>query len=227
VHPLSPYSLDSKGEKPPIARKGQPGGIGYRDWLALTYGLGEDQRSALVIDRALAGSLEFRLWATGGDFDNMKLRGWYDAVMPVTTVPPVSRVRFVNEVQTLIDSANAAAIFLNVRVREAWSRENGDPAVRQSFWDATEDVFFEIVPELAAAASDGLAAAVPVRRRWLRTVRDEALRLFDQWTIRGPMEVLELKRVVTARGGLQVDLYRKKPMKELWKSVREPAEVEE
>jgi hypothetical protein len=40
------------------------------------------------------------------------------------------------------------------------------------------------------------------------------------------MEALNLAKVVTARGGLQSDLYRKKPMKDLWKSVREPAEVE-
>jgi CRISPR system Cascade subunit CasA len=229
MHPLSPYSLDPKGEKPPIARKGKPGGIGYRDWLALTFGLGDDQKPALVVERALSADLGdegLRLWAMGGDFDNMKLRAWYDAVMPVVTVLPAERVRLVNEVQSIIESAAAAANFLSARVREAWIVDHSDPIVRQSFWDATESNFFAVVQELVEVAPRELEAAVPIRRRWLCTLRDQAFCLFDQWTVRGPMEALNLAKVVTARGGLQSDLYRKKPMKDLWKSVREPAEVE-
>lgn len=226
MHPLSPYTLDAKGEKPPIARKGQPGGLGYRDWLALTFGVGADQVPAAVVTHALNAGLGqegVRLWASGGDFDNIKLRAWYDSMMPVSGVAPEVRSRFVNEVQAWLDAAGACAGFLSTRVKEAWNTSTADPVVRQDFWDQTEALFFECITELMSVIADPTAVTA-TRRTWLRIVQREALRLFDEWAVRGPLEVLNLGRVVTARGGLDSDLRRKKPMKVLWQFVRETKE---
>jgi len=35
IHPLTPYRIDPKKEKPPLSLKGQEGGLGYRHWLGL------------------------------------------------------------------------------------------------------------------------------------------------------------------------------------------------
>ncbi|HET9066226.1 MAG TPA: type I-E CRISPR-associated protein Cse1/CasA [Gemmatimonadales bacterium] len=228
MHPLSPYVLDPKGEKPPIARKGQPGGLGYRDWLGLTYGTDADHTAALAVRSFVASApagTTLRLWSSGADFDNMKLRGWYDSVVPLYAVELAMRGRFVREVGALLETAVAGSKLLNDHVKAAWNANLSDPAVRQSFWEATEPAFFEALRDLAAAGQSGDSDQIRVRQQWLRTVRDHALALFDSWTLRGPIESLRLDRVVTSRGKLAGDLYRKKPMKELWQSVRATEEA--
>lgn len=229
LHPLTPYTLDEKHEKPPLSRKGQPGGIGYRDWLALTFGVGEYRLPASAVSKAIdagLGELGVRLWASGGDFDNIKLRSWHDSVMPVVAIEAEHRPLFVNQAQHLIDAANATAKFLGSRVREAWDTEKSDPAVVQSLWDETEGAFFVVIDDLARTAGLGNDAERGVIRGWLRTLRNEALRLFDRWTIRGPLETLDLERVVKARGGLAGDLHKKKPLSDLWKYTSEPVEAQ-
>ncbi len=91
LHPLSPYNYDARGEKPPLAVKGQRGGIGYRHWLGLTLGANERvPDAALVVKRYMRqrrtlplGAEQARLWCFGYDLDNMKARCWYDSILPV------------------------------------------------------------------------------------------------------------------------------------------------
>lgn len=87
-HPLSPYYESKEGWLPVHP---QPGGLGYRHWLAWVLGAASSKsnvRPAEVVARALqlparstGGAL--RLWAYGYDMDNMKARCWYDATLPL------------------------------------------------------------------------------------------------------------------------------------------------
>ncbi|MOA26204.1 hypothetical protein D3C78_1469800 [compost metagenome] len=89
----------------------------------------------------------------------------------------------------------------------------------QSFWQRSEADFYELLEQLAACDLESEAALAPLYRRWLLRTRSLALGLFDDWTMAGPIEDLELGRVVEARAGLGKELNSGKEMKPLWKIV--------
>ncbi|PJA50733.1 MAG: type I-E CRISPR-associated protein Cse1/CasA, partial [Syntrophobacterales bacterium CG_4_9_14_3_um_filter_49_8] len=85
VHPLTPYRFDANKEKPPLSFKGQEGGVGYRDWIALVLAHSDkgecaakcarvymDQRARDIGDQRFA-----RLWCFGYDMNKMQARCWY------------------------------------------------------------------------------------------------------------------------------------------------------
>jgi len=226
VHPLTPYSLDAKGEKPPISSKGRQGGRGYRDWLGLVLGNDEHQPDAArVVSHftAKVGKLQVRLWCFGFDMSNMKALCWYDSTLPVHAVEPDVQRAFAKSVKQLLDSAEEMANALHKQVKAAWFRRPGDvgsePAVPQSFWQGSEATFYRLLGELAALDFDSAAELTPIYHRWLRETRRQALSLFDHWVLSGPLEDQDMQRVVKARAALAKDLNGGKALKPLWDIV--------
>ncbi|MBE7376856.1 type I-E CRISPR-associated protein Cse1/CasA [Pseudomonas lopnurensis] len=227
VHPLTPYSLDAKGEKPPLSIKGQRGGIAYRHWLGLTLGNEDKQPEAARVVRHFTRNIKrpaVRLWCFGYDMDNMKARCWYDSTLPVHALEDDDLQKsFAHSAKQLLDVASDTAKLLHQQVKAAWFKRPGDtgsePAIAQSFWQRSEAEFYGLLEQLSACDLESPAALASLYRRWLLRTRSLALELFDEWAMAAPIEDLNLERVTKARAGLGKELNNAKAMKALWKTV--------
>lgn len=232
THPLTPYSLDPKGEKPPISIKGRQASQGYQHWLGLVLGNENHQPDAA---RVVAHHTQrvrkplVRLWCFGYDMSNMKALCWYDSSLPVHALPAARQPLFVRSVKELLDVASETARALHGAVKAAWFRRPGDvgqePAITQSFWQGSEAAFYRSLERLAALDFDQPYELAMVYRDWLLETRRLAHRLFDQWAVSAPIEDMDMERVVTAKADLGKQL--NKATKALWTLVnqhdKEPA----
>lgn len=228
VHPLTPYRFDPKHQNPPLSLKGQPGGIGYRHWLGLTW---QDESSgdkaALVVQRFnversfdLSGDSLARLWSFGYDMDNMKARCWYESTLPLLAIPPNRRSVFLDSTALLLDAAKEAVSLTRSFVKAAWfSRPKdvkGDMGmVNQGFWHDTESAFYGVLEQMAKDPGPSAQMLPSIAQRWLSTVTNEAVKQFDHWALEGAAEDLDMKRIIRARNGLQAKLSSAKPFKHL------------
>ncbi|QQN49911.1 type I-E CRISPR-associated protein Cse1/CasA [Stutzerimonas balearica] len=238
MHPLTPYHLDAKGEKPPNSCKGRQGGRGYRDWLGLVLGKDDHRPDAAQVVRAFTAKRyrwPARLWCFGFDAPKMKALCWYDSSLPIYTLDQGLQRVFVKRVKEVLDTADSMASTLRAQVKSAWFRRPGDhreitvgrDPISQSFWQATEPTFYRLLDELAVLDFDSDRELAPVYRRWLRDTRQQVLALFDHWVLSGPLEDQDMQRIVKARADLAKELNAGKAMKPLWEIVnrydREPA----
>lgn len=228
VHPLSPYQFDPKHEKPPLPVHGQKGGVTYRHWLGLVLAdeLSGRQPATVVshyLDEKavylLDAPLEARVWAFGYDMDNMKARGWCESVMPVYPLPRRTRDRLQTAVSDYVQVADEIGGNVRTAVKKAWFSRPGDARgdlsfIDTSFWQATEPVFFSVLSRLIVAIQNDEAPA-DLARHWVSGLRREALDLFDQWALSGPVEDLDMKRLVRARRELQKWMAVSKKVKKL------------
>jgi CRISPR system Cascade subunit CasA len=234
LHPLSPYNYDPKAEKPPLSLKGQRGGVGYRHWLGLT--LGNDKKmpdAALVVkhfnwrlDRMPDNAQGMRLWCFGYDLDNMKARCWYDSTLPVYGFADSEQRRaFIRVIAHLLDVAEEAASLLHKYVKAAWFKRPADagsePAVPQSFWQASETRFYQLLERISRSNISVDEEMIPFYREWLISVRKIAADLFDDWVLAAPIEEMNMARVVEARTELLRQLRKSKAAKNLWQVVEE------
>ncbi len=243
LHPLTPYSLDPKGEKPPISIKGRQAGKGYREWLGLVLGSDDHQPDAARVTRYFTEKRSrkerrkgCRLWCFGYDMSNMKAMCWYDSTLPIHEVDISRRATFIGWVKDVLDSAEGMAYGLHKQVKAAWYRRPGDvgsePAVFDSFWEVTEPLFYEVLnglsvlhrnaPGQTGATKDETAemsTLVEVYKTWLSETRRVVLRLFDQWVLSAPIEEQDMRRVVEAKANLGKELNFGKELKPLWDIV--------
>ncbi|BAU57410.1 CRISPR-associated protein [Halorhodospira halochloris] len=245
VHPLTPYRQDpKKPDEPPLSTKGQQGGLGYRHWEALVL---EDTRNhqnlpaRVVLDyqekaEALRDfgsvSQHARLWVFGYDMDNMKARGWYATYMPLLAIPKEQglRDRFLEWIDAMVQAASDAAWLLRSTVKSAWYSRPKDASgdfsfIDQRFWEGTESAFYSHLHQLAERLPEQDGAFMPedVARRWHMTLYETALELFDELSLAGDAEALDMKRIVAARNELGKRLWRNKTMKTLrtWAGMEE------
>ena len=234
-HPLTPYSLDPKGLKPPLSVKGQRGGIGYRHWVGLTLGRDDGQpKSAANVQAYVPADMgEVVLWCSGYDMDNMKARCWYESNLPVHGVPADMLGSFREAVVALLDVAQETAELLHRYVKAARFKRPGDvapePAVPMSFWQATESEFYRCLANLARLDTEDEHAVAGVYEAWLSTTRRTALALFERWVVSTPIEGRDSRRVTTAWSALNRWLYQGKSVKRLdqfikaYRKDKEPA----
>lgn len=224
LHPLTPYYIDPKGEKPPISGKGHMAGRGYRDWLGLAIGSDDHQPDAARVVSHFNANVRHpsvRLWCFGFSMANMKALCWYDSTLPIHNVPEDQVKRFTTTVKELLDVASETARSLHDQVRAAWKRTGAEPAVPQSFWQRSEPLFYEQLRRLSRLDFDDDDALLLRLREWLLQTRGLALRLFDEWTLNTPDDVKDLKQIVEARAELGKALNTAKATKALWKKVSE------
>lgn len=199
-HPLSPHYLSKTGgEWLPV--HGQPGRVGWRQWLGLVAApAGDTSRPADAVvaatrrlqDRSEAERLGARLVVAGYDMDNMKARDFIEAEMPLHLVAPEIADRFYGLVGQAVEAGRLVARQLTgalqhaVRGPDAPMQDGGITAQgRDLFWQATEQPFHRLLAE----AGDGFAisgeeaqnlAAMTMRHAWLTELRRQALTIFDQ-----------------------------------------------
>lgn len=226
THPLTPYSLDSKGANAPLSIKGRQAGGGYRNWLGLVLGNDDHQPDAARVVAHFNTRVRrprVRLWCFGFEMSNMKAMCWYESTLPVHSLDPDVQQPFTKHVKLILDTAGDMAAALHRQVKAAWFRRPGDagaePAITQSFWQGTEVTFYHSLEELSALDFEHQAELAPIYRRWLLSTRRQVLELFDHWVLSGSIEQLDIQRVVKARANLTKDLNSSKAMKPLWKIV--------
>jgi len=213
-HPLSPHYIKD-GEANSVHP--QPGGIGYRYWLGLVESSkegNEERRPSKVIQRFRSAIREdSRLWAFGFDMDNMKARCWYDATVPLLSVPEEQVSLFKALVEKLVVAADWVAGVLRGRVKDALlgkSEARGDLSfVGTHFWSATESVFYEHARRLR----NGLAvsqAETLVLDSWRSELRRSALDVFDAYSQAGDFDAVNPRAVAIARNDLSKALSGKK-----------------
>ncbi|GAA6169482.1 type I-E CRISPR-associated protein Cse1/CasA [Sessilibacter corallicola] len=227
IHPLTPHREDPKGKKPTLSIKGQPGGVGYRDWLTLnfTYKNGDtlpakvvnvfysDERLELLKEEYPDIAKSFGLWCFGYDMDNMKARCWYENQMPVvginTSLIYADKSSFIDLVEAYVKKAQ----FVLKALKDALKQANSDVKfVDDQFWLATEDVFFDQIIEVSKY--DELANNIPeaVFVRWIYTLRNTAFSIFDHKSLDYPVDEKNLKNIAAGRASLTKKLGNKKIM---------------
>jgi CRISPR system Cascade subunit CasA len=148
-----------------------------------------------------------RLLAAGYDMDNMKARAFIESEMPLPGGDAKAAETLARVARRLVDAAGIAAAALRSAVRHSrFSRDTSVDsaplaAVYESFWAATQDRFFALLPDNSAdeweTALDGVAA------RWRTFLKSTALRLFDEAAPLDPSAVsCDPRRIVEARRNL-------------------------
>lgn len=214
IHPLSPYYAGKEpNEFLPV--HGQPGGIGWRDWLSLLHATGAapGKRPATTIahfgrwraDRL--GLTRHAIKVFGYDAANAKIRAWISSTLPAfAPTEPERLAALTSVVSALVEATDAAAYVLQHAVDDA-THAKADEApgdrsyVKAALWRRTQDWFFDEINRLVAA-QDSETAAADVKDRYLSTLTTTTLALFDELA---PSDVTRpelLRRVIGARYGL-------------------------
>ncbi|WP_067207068.1 type I-E CRISPR-associated protein Cse1/CasA [Marinomonas aquimarina] len=200
THPLTPYKGDPK--KPDgdwLSAKGQPGGIQYKIWDALTFSSEENaQKCARVVghfERISEGNprvfkkVVTSLWVFGYDMDNMKPRGWYSTTMPLFQFDPEQQTDLLLEVKRLQKLSGDALWHLRTQVKAAWfespSDTKGDMSfIDLEFWQRSETSFFNAVSQLMDAVDDGSEVLPSATANvWLGQLQHTVLDLFDEYAL--------------------------------------------
>ena len=221
-HPLSPYYETKEGWLP---LHPQPGGLGYRHWLAWVLGQTGDKknlRPASMLaytlahrQRAMGGGL--RIWAFGYDMDNMKARCWYESVLPLYALADCGKEgqsKLKDAVSTWLAGAELVGSYLRGAVKDAWfsADARGDfSAIDASFWGRTEGAFYRQLKELIDTLSVDEQAEIndlPARQKWHAMLVKAAKDLFDaEFVGTGPIERQKPARVAAAFRQLNKNLY--------------------
>lgn len=214
-HTLTPYSVDEKADEPLLSKKGQMGGISYRNWLGLVQNSPEKNsrnEPAVVVHAfrqerqdALSENNEipFRLWAFGYDMDNMKACGWYEGTMPLIHLDSNIKPEYEIEVSRMIKTASLIAYNIRSCVKKAlFSRHatiSGDLSfIDSEFWQDTEPQFYQVLNYLKTS----LQTKQPVqdlKLRWLEILSREGELLFDRYSQSNLISVADPKRIALAR----------------------------
>jgi CRISPR system Cascade subunit CasA len=212
-HTLTPYNIGNKNEL--ISIKGQPGGITFRHWLGLVqnnYKNGGEPATVVHTFRDRQSGLENnqspQLWAMGYDFDNMKVRCWYEGKMPLIKVDDNIRENYESVIESLIKTSELVANNVRKYVKDAMFRRPGDVKgdfsfIDNQFWNNTEPEFYATLEKLRIAFYEGADAVVDIKLQWLKTLFKTGEKLFDEYSQSNQIEVADPKRIALAHRNLR------------------------
>ena len=206
-HPLTPHTRGK--ENWPLAVHPQPGGIGYKHWLGLIENStdGDIQRQpARVVEQFRNTGKDAQLWAFGFDMDNMKARCWYDATMPILSIPRELESLFNDGVTRMVKGANKVEGDLRKYLKAALfpdqSKVKTDGlSFAGSFWDTTEAAFYDHLRLLRTALLTA-PLAHSVLESWLKTLSNAAFAVFDRHSGTGDFDAVNPRRIAKARNDL-------------------------
>lgn len=213
AHPLTPYYR--RKEKPTIGLPvhPRPGGISYRHWPGLVFPSADGLRDAAQTvrhwrERRHEVSAPMRMLAFGYDMDKMKARAWVESEMPLWLLNDEdARIQFARFVDDMINGAGTVAGRLTSAVKEALYERptdaHGDYGyIAERFYRDTEAEFHHMLDEAAETFASDLDVddpVIPLRRTWLRVMKDAALQLFDAYAPSNGLEHRAMHRHVKAR----------------------------
>ncbi len=214
-HVLSPYR-ETKDEI--IAQHPNPGGITYRHWLGLVqndYDKGyhpalafnkfiEKQSDLVRLDGVFQHSPQ--LWAFGYDFDNMKVRCWYESIMPLFNVPKYIQSNYEHVVAQLIKTAEIIENNTRGCIKQALYGKNtlkGDLSfVDMRFWQDTESEFYHILKKLISELEHD-SDVFELKTEWIRSLSRISEKLFDEYSQSAQFSVVDPERIAIARRDLK------------------------
>lgn len=221
-HPLSPYYQQKPGD-PLLPLHPQPGGLGYRHWLAWVLGTSDGKKSvqpATVVGRFLSDVRDehqrgqYRLWAFGFDMDNMKARCWYESTLPLYTLAADaseeadlrrSLERLQDGVTSMVGAAEQTLFYARSAIRGAWFGEiesKGDMSfVDAAFWSSTEGAFYRLLRQWVALAQvdgDIIEAGQRLSEAWLAVMKKAAFELFGQHAESGQVGAADPQKIAEA-----------------------------
>lgn len=220
VHPLSPYYRQKPADPQLFPVHGQPGGIGWRDYLGLVASNGAgDSATRLPAacvrlfrekrGRRIDGGGANRLLAFGYDMDNMKARGWTEAEMPLWIAPNEALQDTLDRfARTLVAAADIVRGALKRTIRSAllggddrgdWSR------IDERFWSETEADFYQALggSSLVDAAVGGGAPRIRIDGFFGR-LKTVAFRIFDEEVSTDTLAEADLRSVTDASGVVRI-----------------------
>ena len=201
-HPLTPYYRRKEDDPEWLPVHPKAGRLSYRNWLGITMEPAQDgkgtRRTARTVHacRNRLRSPDFELMVGGWAMDNMK---------PVDfTLDTYPGLRGLDEdgegrVRQLVEAANTASGALRKELKAACQidGESADTVV-ETFFAETEEAFEQSVRRII----DGAGTAVETA--WHGTLRDEAVRLFDERVLGGltDRDIAGIEKRVIARRNL-------------------------
>lgn len=219
LHPLTPYRIDpKKPEGEPYSLKGQPGGIGYRQWHQFLFSSPSDgaipaqviqhlgAKEVWLEDMGLVDNIS--VWVFGFDMDNMKARSWYEAKMPFLPLPPEQVQQFCSELVLHIDAAKTACVALRRAFKKAWfgnGETRGDLGfIDDQFWSATEPAFYALAYNLKQTMQSG-EERLPTQacREWINAIKQSILHIYDEHVLGGDGQDPHMQRKIEARRALR------------------------
>jgi CRISPR system Cascade subunit CasA len=212
-HPLTPRYVDAKQQALPVHL--QPGGIAYRHFTQVTQDTERGHPAPVVhlhLERTLRRKgIVSRIWSFGYDMDNMKARGYAEALMPTEAVPEDADARraFGGVVNRAVAAADEMGGALRTAVVSAVTKGDSlgtDKALGMSvtgaLWRATEASFYAHL--LAARASlDAASELGAAETAWVRLLGQRTKRLFDELTDLESLITVDPRRAVEADSRLR------------------------
>lgn len=222
-HPLTPYRQNK--DDAPYTAKPKAGRFGYRDWVGVTIGREEKAEKAFpaaaisgLRDRTRALrqlGLEARLMAAGWAMNNMEAERFLEAVQPLYLVAEDDGARaaaLATTARAHADAAETAVRLLRGAINEALfdgqakATDSGVfEEVTDTFYERTEPAFHATLRQIAEGAVGGGAAQEATARAWLATIRNAAVRLFDEYVtdlLAGRLDAGFAQRATIAHGRL-------------------------
>lgn len=211
-HTLTPYRSE-KNEL--ISIKGQPGGITFRHWLGFVQNDKKNGGEPAAVVHAfrerqsiLGNKQSLQLWAFSYDFDNMKVRCWYEGKMPLINVDESIRENYESTIEQLIRVSELVSDNVRKYVKEAMFRRPGDikgdfSFIDNRFWNNTEPEFYSTLEKMRIAFSAGTDTVVDIKLKWLNTLFRIGEQLFDEYSQSNQIDVADPKRIALAHRNLR------------------------
>ncbi|MCS3923590.1 type I-E CRISPR-associated protein Cse1/CasA [Methanosalsum natronophilum] len=213
AHTLSPHR-ENKSQLIPIHPR--PGGITYRYWVGLIQSdSGGSSHPALVVNEFFKIQSDLdeifqhspRLWAFGFDFDNMKVRSWYESTMPLISVDESIKYEYERTVERLVRCAEV--ILYNTRsciknaIVPGTSSTTGLSHIESQFWYRTESEFYSFIDKIAKESKEDMSLIHESKLEWLKYLSKQSLLLFDEYTNPAQQSIVNPKKVAVARRKLK------------------------
>jgi len=219
-HPLTPYRTKE--------RLGLMQGVTSKDFRT------EPSRSVKAFkNRKMNNESELdgdiRIWSFGYKVKNSKAECWYESEMPFILVPNAIKDLYEMHIAQLILTAEYAQNQLKFFCKAGMYRNpkvvSGDfNFIGTVFWQSTEQGFYSTVSELVKLLSV-TSNTVPLKLKWLSTLSQTSLTIFDRFAQSDTIADSDPKRIVVNRRKLWNSLSpKKKEVRDLLKLTEPDAE---
>lgn len=174
----------------------------WKDWLGLneeTTRKDTKEIPALVVEtfkHHIGTETKHGLWGFGYDFDNMKVRCWYEHHLPQLLS---------KEMQSSLQVAQDKAARTLLGLKRAFSKLNRECSYLDvEFWNLTQNLFLGLIRELDEKNSDSESLSA-----FIKNINRFALNFFDDRTFSSQMNPKDYKECSEARKNLLASLYAK------------------
>jgi CRISPR system Cascade subunit CasA len=162
--------------------------------------------------------------------DNMKARCWYEHSLPLIHISKDQQALFYDSACRLLEIAKRASLLLRGVVKASWFSRPKDvkgdmDIIIQAFWQETEDIFYRQLYSLTLVPEGERQMPREVATDWHKTIKNTALKLFDEYTLAADPEDINMCMVVPARTDLSVSLHCSKPFKAFLQIAKAEKEV--